>query len=351
MARSSWGYFGGEDYGGYPVYVPVAERKKDAAKAAAALEKKGKKVSPIVIEGRTIASTFWGKAWCQNLERYSDYENRLPRGRSYVRNGSVIDLQITPGQVTALVQGSRLYKVSVDVVAVKPPVWSAIIAECTGKIDSVVELLTGKLSASVMEVITRKGTGLFPAPADIHLHCSCPDSATMCKHVAAVLYGVGARLDRAPELLFDLRSANPGDLVTRVAEGGLLGGKSKPRGKTLSTASLSSVFGIDMDDGEEELSASPAPTKVPVGKRGSTPKASVGKSAPTPKVAAVPAPAPTKVPVGKSAPTPKVAAVPAPTKVPVRKGRAAPAKEPPALSAVTTPKKKALTKKALAKKA
>jgi len=312
MARSSWGYSGGDDYGGFPVYVPVAQRKKDAAKAAAALEKKGKKVSPIVIEGRTIASTFWGKAWCQNLERYSDYANRLPRGRSYVRNGSVIDLQITQGQVAALVQGTRLYKVSVDVARVKPPVWSAIIAECTGKIDSVVELLTGKLSASVMEVMTRKGTGLFPAPADIHLHCSCPDAATMCKHVAAVLYGVGARLDSQPELLFDLRSENPGDLVTRVAEGGLLGGKSKPRGKTLAAASLSSVFGIDMDDGEEELSSPPPAARVPVRK---------GRAAP----AIAPAPAPARVPVRSPAPTKESSALVA-AKAPPKKA-AAPAKK------------------------
>src|SRR5438477_9076814 len=131
-------------------YVPVAERRRQAQDKIAKLRKKGHPVSPVLIEGRTIAKTFWGKAWCDNLERYSDYHNRLPRGRTYVRNGSVLDLQIESGTVTAVVSGSRIYRVSVNVTAIPNPRWSAICTDCAGTIDSVVELLQGRLSKAVM---------------------------------------------------------------------------------------------------------------------------------------------------------------------------------------------------------
>ena len=98
-------------YGGYPPYVPVAKRRQQAEKKVQALKKKGHDINPIVVEGRMIAKTFWGKAWCKHLESFSDYENRLPRGRTYVRNGSVIDLKLSAGQIKALVSGSSIYRV------------------------------------------------------------------------------------------------------------------------------------------------------------------------------------------------------------------------------------------------
>ena len=193
-----------EYYGGFAPYVSVAERRRKAAKKVAALQKKGKTISPVHIEGRTIARTFWGKAWCDNLEAYSDFSNRLPRGRAYVRNGSVIDLQITRGEIVAMVSGSSIYTVKITIRALEQPRWKAVIGHCSGQIDSLVELLQGKFSRGVMEIITCKERGLFPAPKQIAMDCSCPDGAVMCKHVAAVLYGVGARLDESPELFFQL---------------------------------------------------------------------------------------------------------------------------------------------------
>jgi hypothetical protein len=171
----------------------------------------GRTLSPVEVRGRKIATTFWGDAWCSNLEAYSDFANRLPRGRTYVRNGSVIDLQIERGRVRALVSGTSLYEVAIGMQPLPRPRWTRIKTQCAGQITSLVELLRGSLSDSVMEIVTRKGEGLFPSPREISLSCSCPDWATMCKHVAATLYGVGARLDRAPELLFTLRCVDPGD--------------------------------------------------------------------------------------------------------------------------------------------
>lgn len=240
----------------------VADRKKKAAKQAAALEKKGQKLAPVVLSGTKIADTFWGKAWCHNLESYSDYESRLPRGRSYVRSGSVLDLQITAGEVKALVQGTRLYTVAIRITPVEEPRWKAIVSECSGKIDSVVELLQGKLSKAVMEVITCKEKGLFPAPKQIQLGCSCPDWATMCKHIAAVLYGVGARLDEQPDLLFRLRGADPTELIAGAAKGAVLGANAPAAEKRLG-ADLSSVFGIDLDMGPAPSAPATAPETAP----------------------------------------------------------------------------------------
>ncbi len=238
-------------------YVPVAERRRKAEREMQKLKKKGHPVSPVVIEGRTIARTFWGKAWCDNLERYSDFSNRLPRGRTYVRNGSVVDLQITPGNVTAIVSGSELYDVAVKVSAVPKARWTAISRDCAGAIDSLVELLQGRFSKGVMERLCQQKTGLFPSPAEIELSCSCPDWALMCKHVAAVLYGIGARLDERPELLFKLRKVDQTELIARAGSGVPLRRGGPAAEKVLAPDGLSELFGLEM--GGEAPAASEKP--------------------------------------------------------------------------------------------
>jgi uncharacterized Zn finger protein len=199
-----------------------------------------------VIEGRTIAETFWGEAWCDNLERYSDFANRLPRGRSYVRNGSVVDLQVGPGSVTALVSGSTMYDVKVTVGPVSRARWGAICKDCSGAIDSLVELLQGRFSKGVMTRLCEEKTGLFPSPSDILFTCSCPDWASMCKHVAAVLYGIGARLDHQPELLFTLRKVDQQDLIAKAGSHLSKKGRQPAGAKVLADHDLSEMFGIEM---------------------------------------------------------------------------------------------------------
>jgi uncharacterized Zn finger protein len=208
--------------------------------------KKGATVSPVRIEGRVIAKTFWGKSWCENLERYSDLANRLPRGRTYVRNGSVVDLRIEPGTIHAFVSGSELYTVKLTVAPVAKDRWKSICKDCAGAIDSLVELLQGKLSKAVMERICHQKLGLFPAPAEIKLSCSCPDGAYMCKHVAAVLYGIGARFDEQPELLFRLRGADEKQLIARAGKSIPLAKKGPAKGKVLASDDLADIFGIDL---------------------------------------------------------------------------------------------------------
>ena len=182
-------------YGEWSPYVPVAKRRARAARAINKLRQKGTEIEPIEVQGRKIARTFWGEAWCSHLEKFSDYENRLPRGRTYVRNGSVCHLAISKGKVEAMVSGSKLYRVDISISPLSVNKWKNLRKKCTGQIGSMLELLQGRFSDHVMEIVTDQNQGLFPNPGEIKLACDCPDWAEMCKHIAAVLYGVGARLD------------------------------------------------------------------------------------------------------------------------------------------------------------
>jgi uncharacterized Zn finger protein len=271
------------NYGEWPAYVPVAERRAKAEKAAAKAKKSGAALMPIAPFRGAIARTFWGKAWCDNLERYSDYASRLPRGRSYVRNGSVIDLEITPGEVRAKVMGSSLYTVTASVAQVPQKQWKTICADCSGSIASLVELLQGKLSNAVMERICKPGTGLFPSPKEISFECSCPDWAGMCKHVAAVFYGIGTRLDQQPDVIFSLRRVDAKDLVQQAQADLQPSSKRMAPGKVLDDALLADVFGLEMAEATPpDKKTSAAPRKAPLAT-----KTVAAKKTATRKIAAV----------------------------------------------------------------
>ena len=239
-------------------YVPVAKRRQLARKKMAALSEKGVAIQPIEIEGRTIAKTFWGGAWCEHLESFSDYANRLPRGRTYVRNGSVCHLAVSKGRIEAKVSGSELYEVGVQIKTLPAKKWSGVKGRCAGQIGSLLELMQGNLSDHVMAVVTDRRAGLFPMPAEISFDCNCPDWASMCKHVAAVLYGVGARLDEKPQLLFDLRGVDHEDLIDTDAQAAVSAATRKGKSKRIATDDLSDVFGIEIGEGD-----GPADTATP----------------------------------------------------------------------------------------
>ena len=227
-------------------YVPVAARQVHAARAVKAMRGGNQDVQPVVLDGRQIAFTFWGQAWCDHLEQFSDYENRLPRGRSYVRNGSVCHLEIAEGVVRAMVMGSYMYDVTVKIDPLPAPQWRDLKIRCAGQIGSLLELLQGRLSDRVMAEVCDLDRGLFPQPPQIHLTCSCPDWAVMCKHVAAVLYGVGARLDEQPQLLFVLRGVNHEALLGAEA-GRVVTTKADSDGRRrIAQQDLGDVFGIDL---------------------------------------------------------------------------------------------------------
>jgi len=245
----------------YRPYVSAADRKRKAEKTAKKLAGKGQSLSPVQLTGRLIAQTFWGKAWCQNLESYGDYSNRLPRGRTYVRNGSVLDLQISSGKITALVQGSSLYKTEITIIALGKKPWTDFTGRCAGKVTNLIDLLQGKLSKDILQEITTAGSGLFPAPKEIKFNCSCPDWADMCKHVAAVLYGVGARLDEKPELFFNLRGVDVAELIAS-ASSAATGPLTAETGVTsLASDDLGEIFGVEIDSGSAIAPAAPPPKK------------------------------------------------------------------------------------------
>jgi uncharacterized Zn finger protein len=271
-------------------YVPVAERRRQAERKLAKLKKKGEVAAPVAIAGRVIAKSFWGQSWCQNLERYSDYASRLPRGRTYVRNGSVLDLRIAKGEVAAMVAGSDLYKVKVTIAPVKSARWKSVCRDCAGSIDSLVELLQGRLAKGVMDRVCREGDGLFPSPAEITLSCSCPDWADMCKHVAAVLYGVGARLDQSPQLLFVLRGVDENELLAGAGPSLSLAKPADPKAKVLDDTDMAALFGLEMaDDAKADcpvpaaLKSSRASTAAKRSKAHAPAKASAARTSDSPR--------------------------------------------------------------------
>lgn len=245
MAR----YGGGWEY--YPPYVSVAEKKAQGTRALARLLKRSKRTAePVAIahRKRQLAITFWGKAWADNLERYADLANRLPRGRTYLRNGSVLDLRIAGGTIEAYVAGSELYRVTIGIAPLARTRWRGLVARCTGRIGSLVGLLRGELSDDVLAVLTSAKDGLFPEPREMALDCSCPDWAEVCKHVAAVLYGVGIRLDTRPDLFFVLRKVDQAELVSSATAGAVA--RARPAaGKRIEDDRLAAVFGIELEDG------------------------------------------------------------------------------------------------------
>ncbi len=257
--------YSGRGWGGFAPYVPVAQRRADAEKQRAKLAKKGEVLHPVLLTGKAIAAKWWGKAWCKNLERYADYANRIARGRSYVRSGMVLDLRIAPGSVTALVQGSQStpYKIQVKVPLLSAAARAQVETSCRGQLGSLEDLLAGKFPQALESLFTATGTGLFPTPKEIQFACSCPDVASMCKHVAAVLYGIGARFDEDPGLFFALRGLDPQALIGGVIKqqtADLLTKAQRVSEKRLDAADLGAVFGIEMVTPD----VAPAPAAVPV---------------------------------------------------------------------------------------
>jgi uncharacterized Zn finger protein/DNA-binding XRE family transcriptional regulator len=328
-------------YGGWAPYVPVAVRRAKAARKVEALRKKGAKIEPVEVEGRKIAHTFWGQAWCTHLEGFSDYANRLPRGRTYVRNGSVCHLGIEPGKVEALVCGSELYEVRVEIGRLASAQWAGVKERCAGQIGSLLDLLQGRLSRGVMAVVTDRAHGLFPLPGQMRFSCTCPDWASMCKHVAAVLYGVGARLDRSPELLFRLRGVDHGELVAVGADAVAAATGRGGRRRRVAAGDLAGVFGIELtgelgpqaavpeapgEPDDKEATGKPARGRKPAESSEATPRSRKKGRPPT---------APPAEPRTRKAPS-KPSARPAASSTPTTRSARAPAPPAPVLRVKST---------------
>jgi len=243
-------------------YESSEERKAGAQRELERRRKRGEEFVPLVVPqgSRKLVSTFWGKAWCQHLEKFQDYEYRLPRGRSYLRQGLVYNLSVEAGVVTAQVSGSSVYEVNVRVAPLQAEAWTDMKSACAGQVGSLLDLLSGNLGTGVMAVICDRDKGIFPTPKEIKMSCTCPDWADMCKHVAAVMYGVGVKFDSDGALFFRLRQVDPADLMAAGAEELLSGGEGA--GDGLSGEDLSALFGIDLS-AEDEVAPHEEPPKRP----------------------------------------------------------------------------------------
>lgn len=240
-------------YWGFPQYISVGEKRVKAQKILERLKKKNPSINPLILPGNKLARTWWGIAWNANLERYADYSSRIGRGRSYIRNGCVLDFKINPGEVTSLVQGTRTrpYEVSIKIKPLNKDAWNEIRKQCEGKIESLQELIEGRFPKDLAEIFTAKGKGLFPSPKEIKFSCSCPDWASMCKHVAATLYGIGVKLDDDPKLFFLLRKAEMNDLITealRDKSKKMLKKAEKKTSRVINDLDAGKMFGIDIDE-------------------------------------------------------------------------------------------------------
>lgn len=224
-------------------------------------------MEPVRVKGRTIAESWWGKAWTSNLESYSDFENRLPRGRTYLRNGSVIDLKIDGCHVRAKVRGSspRPYDVRVDIAELDRRTEKRIVDECAGKVSNVEALVDGRFPEEVGKLFLSQN-GLFPRPSEIKFSCSCPDYAYMCKHVAAVLYGIGRKLDSDPTLFFKLRNIDIDGLVGKTAQAKLesmLANADRPSSRILDGDRVAELFGLSLEVEDAPAAVHAAPEAVP----------------------------------------------------------------------------------------
>ena len=234
-------------YGGY-TYTSVSELKAKAASYVQKEAKAGNILHPIVLEGRTIAKNWWGKTWIDNLERYADYASRLERGRKYVRANCVVDLQIEGGLVNALVMGSgkKPYEIRVNIDQIDEEKYAEVTKKCANKIENLDSLVNGKFPEELKELFSRKG-GIFPTMSEIHFGCSCPDWADMCKHVAAVLYAIGAKFDSDPMFFFTLRGIDTEKLVGGAIENKIelmLKNAGNQSERILDDGDMAALFGV-----------------------------------------------------------------------------------------------------------
>lgn len=228
--------------------ISIEELKERASSSITKAGKKGKNYEPVQVSGRKICQHWWGQAWCENLEQYADYASRIDRGKRYVRSGAVVDLQIQNGKIEAKVQGSQRapYKVEIMISPLSKERCQEIEEKCGKRIANMESLIQGDFPDEMKELFIGE-KGLFPTPREIYFHCSCPDWAVMCKHVAAAMYGIGVKVDQNPFYFFRLRGIDVESFI-RVAVANkvesMLANAELPSKRILETEDVTDLFGV-----------------------------------------------------------------------------------------------------------
>ncbi|MGH9066476.1 MAG: SWIM zinc finger family protein [Acidimicrobiales bacterium] len=166
-----------------------------------------------------FGQTWWGRAWVEAIEGRARLDpNRLPRGRTYARRGSVGELGVEPGVVRAAVQGSRAkpYAVWVRVRPFDDGEWDRLLDSVASRLGHAAALLDGELPAELSEDVAAAGLDLLPGLGEVQPRCTCPDWADPCKHSAAVCYLIADALDADPFLLLLLRGRSREEVMAAV---------------------------------------------------------------------------------------------------------------------------------------
>ena len=218
------------------------------------LQDEGRVLHPAKADGKKIAKSFWGYSWVRHIESYQDYESRLPRGRSLLRNNAVLDLTITGNQAEALVFDQELYEIRIIMEPVDPAQLKQIQTLCAGKINSLLDLIQGNLSEDILQILSDPEKGLFPRYDEIRFICNCLDDSILCKHAAAVLYGIGPVLDQKPDLFFSLRGIDYSMLFSGIdAEKITDDPQTSDQTAAFHDIDLEKTFGIELDPGISDL--------------------------------------------------------------------------------------------------
>ena len=229
-----------------PTIAELREKVRDSSKIAAKKKLQYEPIGPV--SRRDVCTSWWGKAWCANLEQYADFESRLGRGKRYMKSGTVIDLKIRKGRIEARVQGTRKtpYKVEIRISPLSEEKCDALIEKCGRRINNMECLIKGEFPSELKELFTSEN-GFFPSPKEISFSCSCPDWALMCKHVAAAMYGIGVRLDENPFYFFELRGIDVDRFINVALESkveSMLKNADKRTERMIDNADLTALFGV-----------------------------------------------------------------------------------------------------------
>ena len=160
-----------------------------------------------VIRGRAYQYNWWSRRWLQILEESID-AGRLTRGRSYARKGQVVEIDVEPGLVSASVQGTRKkpYQIKLGFETVTDEAKELLLLRFRERASFAAKLLAHEMPEEMEEVFKETGIPLFMRKSAIRrFKCTCPDDATPCKHIIAVLLLLAEVIDDDPFLLLKLR--------------------------------------------------------------------------------------------------------------------------------------------------
>lgn len=198
--------------------MKAADLEAQARRELIELKSAGEEVRPVVGTTRKLAAHFWGSAWMKHLALCESGGWSLSAGRTLLRHGCVLDLQLEAGLIRARVMEERLHDVEIALDPLDGERLEELRTICSGKIDSLVPLLEGTLDDALLATLCNAETGLLPEPGAWHMSCTCPDWSEPCPHAAAAIYAAGILIDAEPSLLFRLRQVSPEDLLQSPAE-------------------------------------------------------------------------------------------------------------------------------------